>query len=97
MPQGKPAGVRCVQLGADNRCRIFGHRDRPAVCTQLRPAPDMCGGDADHAHAYLEHLEQMTRPLAAAPAPQPSERSGHGPPKPRAKIPLGHSTRGVMP
>src|SRR5687767_14313051 len=24
MPQGKPAGVRCVQLTEDNRCRLFG-------------------------------------------------------------------------
>ena len=24
MPQGKPAGVRCVQLDADERCRLFG-------------------------------------------------------------------------
>jgi len=39
MPQGKPAGVLCVQLDERNRCRIFGHADRPAVCSQLQPSP----------------------------------------------------------
>ena len=24
MPNGKPAGVRCVQLTPDNRCLLFG-------------------------------------------------------------------------
>jgi len=35
MPQGKPAGMRCAQLSADNRCRLFGHPDRPACCASL--------------------------------------------------------------
>ncbi|MFC0402948.1 YkgJ family cysteine cluster protein [Paraburkholderia rhizosphaerae] len=30
MPDGKPAGVRCVQLGDDLRCAIFGKPERPA-------------------------------------------------------------------
>ena len=29
MPLGKPAGVRCIQLGDDARCRIFGQPERP--------------------------------------------------------------------
>ncbi|HEX2642113.1 MAG TPA: YkgJ family cysteine cluster protein, partial [Thermoanaerobaculia bacterium] len=29
MPDGKPAGVRCVQLTADNLCLIFGLPERP--------------------------------------------------------------------
>ena len=32
MPDGKPAGVPCVQLDASQRCRIFGHPSRPACC-----------------------------------------------------------------
>jgi hypothetical protein len=35
MPQGKPAGVRCIQLDEANRCRIFGRPERPAVCASL--------------------------------------------------------------
>jgi uncharacterized protein len=38
MPDGKPAGIRCVQLDDGNRCRIFGRPERPAVCSQLRPS-----------------------------------------------------------
>nr|QBM06471.1 hypothetical protein [uncultured bacterium] len=60
MPQGKPAGVRCVQLTADNRCAIFGQPDRPVVCASLRPEPAMCGSDRRHALAWLAQLEAAT-------------------------------------
>jgi len=60
MPQGKPAGVRCVQLDDDNRCRIFGRPERPAVCSALKPEPAMCGADAAEALAWLARLEQAT-------------------------------------
>lgn len=64
MPQGKAAGVRCVQLDARNRCRIFGRADRPAVCSQLQPSSEMCGADAPAALHYLTRLELLTRPQA---------------------------------
>ncbi|MBS7673106.1 YkgJ family cysteine cluster protein, partial [Vibrio cholerae] len=32
MPQGKPAGVRCVHLSAEQLCQLFGQPQRPAVC-----------------------------------------------------------------
>lgn len=64
MPQGKPAGVRCLQLTADNRCAIFGHPDRPAVCGRLRPLPEMCGSSAAEALANIARLEAVTRPGA---------------------------------
>ncbi|MGZ5179402.1 MAG: YkgJ family cysteine cluster protein [Ramlibacter sp.] len=60
MPHGKPAGVRCVQLDAANRCLLFGHPERPAVCAGLRAQAEMCGGDAQHALRYLERLERLT-------------------------------------
>lgn len=62
MPQGKPAGVRCVQLDDANRCRIFGQSARPAVCSQLMPTADMCGDSAVHAMQFLATLEQLTAP-----------------------------------
>ena len=62
MPNGKPAGVRCVQLAADNRCRLFGRPERPAVCSGLKPAPDMCGASRDAALLFLTRLELETRP-----------------------------------
>lgn len=62
MPDGKPAGVRCMQLTDDLRCRLFGHPDRPACCSGLQPSVEMCGDDRDHALAWLSHLEAATRP-----------------------------------
>jgi uncharacterized protein len=62
MPEGKPAGVRCVQLTADNRCQIFGQPDRPTVCCSLLPSLEMCGTSKAEAFAWLSWLEQITRP-----------------------------------
>jgi hypothetical protein len=62
MPRGKPAGVRCVQLTADNGCALFGHPSRPAVCGRLAPHPDMCGADRIEALALLEAWERASRP-----------------------------------
>jgi hypothetical protein len=62
MPQGKPAGVRCVQLDAANRCRIFGQSGRPAVCASLSPTPVMCGASNEQALSYLTQLETETTP-----------------------------------
>jgi len=62
MPAGKPAGVPCVQLDEQLRCRLFGQTERPAVCASLRPAREMCGTDAPMAMAGLVRLERLTRP-----------------------------------
>lgn len=62
MPHGKPAGVRCVQLTADNRCALYGKPERPAVCVRLQPHPDMCGTSADEAMRLLSALELATQP-----------------------------------
>ena len=62
MPDGKPAGVRCVQLTEDNLCKLFGQPERPPVCAALRPSAEMCGDSTAHAMAYLTFLELATRP-----------------------------------
>lgn len=62
MPQGKPAGVRCVQLDEHELCRIFGRPERPAVCGSLRPSASMCGSSRAHAMHWLGQLEEQTRP-----------------------------------
>ncbi|MDL1868230.1 YkgJ family cysteine cluster protein [Gammaproteobacteria bacterium PRO6] len=62
MPQGKPAGVRCVQLRPDSSCAIFGSPLRPAVCVALRPMPSMCGTSRAQALATLAALEAATAP-----------------------------------
>lgn len=64
MPEGKPAGVRCVQLSPDNLCLLFGQPERPEVCRRLRPEPEMCGETAEEALAYLAFLESATAPPA---------------------------------
>ena len=65
MPSGKPAGVRCLQLTPDNRCRLYGQPNRPAVCVRLRPNEEMCGQTAEAALAWLFELERATRPDVA--------------------------------
>lgn len=62
MPEGKPAGVACVQLTADNRCLLFGKPERPEVCVRLRPMEEMCGSTTQEALAYLARLEALTAP-----------------------------------
>ncbi|MGB7925250.1 MAG: YkgJ family cysteine cluster protein [Pyrinomonadaceae bacterium] len=62
MPEGKPPGVRCVQLTPDNRCLLFGRPERPAVCASLRASEEMCGQTAHDATARLTLLERATRP-----------------------------------
>jgi len=62
MPQGKPAGERCVQLTSDNRCALFGKTERPEVCKSLQPSSEMCGECDEHAYVFLEKLEKATEP-----------------------------------
>lgn len=60
MENGKPAGVRCVQLTAQNACKLFSDPRRPAVCGSLRPSLEMCGKDQGEALVWLTRLERMT-------------------------------------
>lgn len=62
MPEGKPAGLRCVQLSEDGKCLIFGSDKRPSVCSNLPASEEMCGKNRFEALAYLEKLEQITSP-----------------------------------
>jgi Fe-S-cluster containining protein len=62
MPQGKPAGVRCVQLDEENGCRIFGKPERPAFCGGLQASQEMCGASQAQAMHWLTSLERLTAP-----------------------------------
>ncbi len=62
MPQGKPAGFRCIQLTEDNRCQLFGLPERPAFCVSLQPSREMCGESEAEATQYLVQLERLTQP-----------------------------------
>ncbi|HTP04048.1 MAG TPA: YkgJ family cysteine cluster protein [Nitrospirota bacterium] len=60
MPQGKPAGIRCVQLTADNVCKIYGMADRPDVCVSYQATREFCGSRRSDAMRLLCELEQST-------------------------------------
>lgn len=62
MPNGKPAGVPCVQLLPDMRCAVFGKPERPAFCGGLQPSPEMCGTSREGALLWLTQLDSATAP-----------------------------------
>jgi len=81
---GKPAGVRCIQLADDLRCRLFGRPERPAVCVSLRPMPEMCGETREQAMRWLGVLEEHTAPpapgeVSSSPASSPPPCAGPAP------------------
>ena len=57
MPNGKPAGVRCVHLRQDYSCSIFGHPERPKVCIGFKPEYIFCGASQLEAFTILSDLE----------------------------------------
>ncbi|MBE6366780.1 MAG: YkgJ family cysteine cluster protein [Lentisphaerae bacterium] len=62
MPDGKPAGVPCVNLDENMRCKIFTSPERPAFCGSLQPSPEMCQNCREAALDYLSELEKLTQP-----------------------------------
>lgn len=62
MPDGKPAGVRCIHLDARLRCGLWGDPRRPAVCADFQPDPTLCGGTRNEALQRISALETATTP-----------------------------------
>jgi hypothetical protein len=62
MPNGKPAGVPCVQLNASGFCQLFGLPERPGFCSSLRANAEMCGSTKAEAVRFLTVMEMATRP-----------------------------------
>lgn len=60
MPDGKPAGVRCIQLSEDNLCLIFGSAERPSVCSEFPATIDVCGTTNAEALWLITSLESQT-------------------------------------
>jgi Fe-S-cluster containining protein len=60
MPNGKPAGVRCVQLTADNQCKLFGKPNRPIICAQFNATIELCGTNFEQSMQNLADLEAKT-------------------------------------
>jgi len=57
MPDGKPAGVPCVQLDDAYQCKLFGLPERPAVCGGFQAEPAICGDAREEAIRILSELE----------------------------------------
>lgn len=60
MPNGKPAGVRCIHLTDDYRCAIFTDPERPKACAQFQAEEEFCGTDRIEALQILTELEAIT-------------------------------------
>ena len=61
MPEGKPAGVRCIQLDENNLCKIFGHPERPTLCDRFIAEPEVCGSTTEEALWLITSLEAATQ------------------------------------
>ncbi len=59
MPNGKPAGVRCIQLADDLSCKIFNSPDRPKVCEGFKAEKIICGDSAQEAYKIIASLENI--------------------------------------
>ena len=62
MPNGKPGGVRCVNLDENNRCRIWGQPGYPAACRNFTPNLEFCGSSNEEAMELIAEFERKTQP-----------------------------------
>ncbi len=56
MPDGKPAGVRCIHLLDNYRCSIYDMTSKPKVCTDFKPEQEFCGKNREEAMKILYSL-----------------------------------------
>ena len=59
MPNGKPAGVRCIHLTWDLKCAIFNSPDRPRVCDGFKAETLVCGEKREDAFKTLAEMEGL--------------------------------------
>ncbi len=62
MPGGKPAGVPCVHLDEQKRCRLFGDSRRPSLCDEFQAEVSVCGEYREQALRILNELEVLSKP-----------------------------------
>ncbi len=60
MPDGKPAGVRCIHLTTDYLCGIFTDPSRPKVCNDFMADELFCGKNREEAINTLTSLEEKS-------------------------------------
>ncbi len=61
MPDGKPAGVRCLHLNNQGLCQLFGKPERPKVCGDFQADREICGDNAEQAMVLIAQWEDATR------------------------------------
>ena len=56
MPDGKPAGVRCLHLLDDYKCDIYSEQSYPRVCAGFNAEKEFCGNNREEAMRILGSL-----------------------------------------
>jgi Fe-S-cluster containining protein len=56
MPDGKPAGVRCIHLLDDYKFALFGDSLRPKVCSDYKAEEEFCGKTREDAMRIIKYL-----------------------------------------
>ena len=62
MPEGKPAGVACVQLDSAGLCQLFDQPSRPVVCLAFTASLDTCAESATQALRIINDWQRLTDP-----------------------------------
>jgi hypothetical protein len=60
MPDGKPAGIKCLHLTKDRCCDLFGSIHRPKICEKFQADPEICGKSKREAMELIALLEKET-------------------------------------
>jgi len=58
MPDGKKAGVRCINLKDDYRCAVYNDPGYPKVCSDFNAELAFCGSSHEEAMKILESLTE---------------------------------------
>jgi len=59
MPNGKPAGTKCIHLTSDGLCALFEKPERPAVCSGFKAERAICGKNREEAFRNISFLEDL--------------------------------------
>lgn len=57
MPNGKPAGVKCLHLTTEGLCSLFNTSQRPEICSKFRAERAICGDKKEDAYRNIALLE----------------------------------------
>jgi hypothetical protein len=58
MPEGKEAGVRCINLMKDYECAIYKDQGYPKVCAGFNAEKEFCGSSQEEAMKILGSLSE---------------------------------------